>query len=158
MNTATYEVARNAAIILKTSVSLLTVSSNPGVSIKTTRRPSKLKTLPGCTLSVQDWSPWLTARLDPLMRLMNCTGDRGQKSGRHLMTAKPQKRRLTVDLPVPVAPITLSSQEDRQIVAKRWKAGSVEGARYQHSERPTRWPLAGDSPPAQGPNLGPQLS
>ena len=68
----THEVARKAAIILRTSVSLRVVSSNPGVSIKTTRRPSRLKAPAGWTVFVQDRNPLPTPRLDPLMRLMNC--------------------------------------------------------------------------------------
>ena len=43
----TYETSRKAAIILRTSVSLSEVSSNPGVSIKTTRRPSRSKASAG---------------------------------------------------------------------------------------------------------------
>ena len=68
----THEVARKAAIILRTSVSLRVVSSNPGVSIKTTRRPSRLKAAAGWTVFVQDRNPLPTPRLDPLTRLMNC--------------------------------------------------------------------------------------
>ena len=37
----TYVVAKKLAIILKISVSLLVVSSNPGVSMSTTRLPSR---------------------------------------------------------------------------------------------------------------------
>ena len=113
----TYEVARKAAIILRTSVSLLVVSSNPGVSIKTTRRPSKLKAPATWTVFVQDRSPLLTPRLDPLTRLINCV-DRGQAAERRpISTVIKQPRRhkrgkqLTVDFPVPVAPIILSDEE-----------------------------------------------
>lgn len=67
-----YEVSRNAAIILRMSTSLCIVSSNPGVSIKTTRRPSRLKGFPGCTTLVEDSSPIPTRMLDPLTRLINC--------------------------------------------------------------------------------------
>ena len=67
-----YEAVRKVAIILRTSTSLRSVSSNPGVSIKTTWRPSTPKGSPGCTPLVQDSRPSLVARLDPLMRLTNC--------------------------------------------------------------------------------------
>ena len=63
---------RKAAIMLRTSTSLNLVSSNPGVSIKTTRRPSRSKGFPNCTSFVQDSRLPLVARSDPLVRLMNC--------------------------------------------------------------------------------------
>jgi len=66
----TYEVARKAAIVLRTSVSLCTVLSNPGVSIRLTRRPSRSKGA-NCTVFVQDRSPLQTLELDPLTRLTN---------------------------------------------------------------------------------------
>ena len=67
----TYEVARKAAIILRIYVPLIVVSSNPGVSIKTTRQPSKLKSPVGCAVFVQHRSPPPTPRLDLLARLTN---------------------------------------------------------------------------------------
>lgn len=81
----THEVARKAAIILRTSVSLRVVSSNPGVSIKTTRRPSRSKAPATCTVFVQDRRPLLTPRLDPLTRLMNCA-NRSQAKHRYIKT------------------------------------------------------------------------
>jgi len=77
----TYEVSRKAVIILRMSVSLRVVSSNPGVSIKTTRRPSILKAIAGCTLLVQDSNPSPMPRLAPLMRLINCE-NHGQARGK----------------------------------------------------------------------------
>ena len=70
--TFAYKVPRKAATMLRTSTSLRMVSSNPGVSIKTTRRPSRSKAFPGCTSLVQDSRSSLVARPDPLIRLMNC--------------------------------------------------------------------------------------
>ena len=52
-------------------VSLCAVSSNPGVSIKATRRSSKSKGSTTCTVFVQDCSQLLTPWLDPVTRLMN---------------------------------------------------------------------------------------
>ena len=69
----TYDVARKAATILRTAVSLRSVSSNPGVSIKTTGYLPSLKASETCTMTVQDLSPSLTANLDPLKRFMNCS-------------------------------------------------------------------------------------
>ena len=114
----TYEVARKAAIIFRTSVSLRTVSSNPGVSISTTRRWSRLKEPAICTAPVQDRSPFPTPRSDPLMRLMNCV-IHGQAYDEHPANRgdDDEGKRPTVDFPVPVAPITLSDKGDSHIIA-----------------------------------------
>ena len=53
-------------------MSLRVVSSNPGVSIRMTRRPSRWKAPASWTEFVQDRSPRPTLRSDPLTRLMNC--------------------------------------------------------------------------------------
>ena len=74
----THDAARKAVIIRSMSVSLRVVSPNPGVSIKATRRPSRLKVSTVCTVFVQDRSPLLTPRLDPLTRLMNCVSRRDE--------------------------------------------------------------------------------
>jgi len=79
---STHVVARKLAIVWRTSVSLRVVSSNPGVSIKTTRRPSRSKDPAICTALVQDRNPLPTTRSDPLMRLMNC-GSRPGQGGIH---------------------------------------------------------------------------
>lgn len=68
----TYEAPRKATIVRSVTVSFCVVSLNPGVSIKTTRRPSSSKAPAICTVFVQESSPSLTPRLDPLTRLMNC--------------------------------------------------------------------------------------
>ena len=57
-------------IDLRTSVSLRVVSSNPGVSIKVTVRPSR-ENVEVSTSMVQLSSESLTARFDPLARLIN---------------------------------------------------------------------------------------
>jgi len=55
---------------LRMSVSLRVVSSNPGVSIKVTVRPSR-KNADVSTSMVQLSSESLTAKFDPLARLIN---------------------------------------------------------------------------------------
>jgi hypothetical protein len=54
------------------SVSLLVVSSNPGVSMRMIERPSISKGTAICTMFVQDLRPLPTRRFEPLTRLMNC--------------------------------------------------------------------------------------
>jgi len=49
-----YVVTKKAAIIFKTSVSLLEVSSNPGVSIRTTSLPSRVNRFARWTSVVHD--------------------------------------------------------------------------------------------------------
>jgi len=67
----TYVVARKSAIILSTSVSLFVVSSNPGVSMSTTRLPSSVNSFASWTSSVHDSRLSPTCRFEPLARLMN---------------------------------------------------------------------------------------
>lgn len=83
------------------SVSLLFVSSKPGVSKRVTRRPSMLNGWETWTWSVHDSRPSPTRRLDPLAKLMNYTYT---QFGRHRYEADVV---LTDDFPTPVGPITL---------------------------------------------------
>ena len=66
-----YVVARNVAISVKISVSLLVVSSKPGVSIRITCRPSMVNSSASCTSVVHDFKPFPTRRLELLAMLMN---------------------------------------------------------------------------------------
>lgn len=66
-----YAVAKKSAIILKTSVSLLVVSSNPGVSMSTTRLPSSVNSFASWTSSVHDVRFTPTCKFEWLARLMN---------------------------------------------------------------------------------------
>ena len=68
---STYVLERYAAIMVKISVSLRVVSSNPGVSIRITTRPSTKKGREICTSLVQLSRPRPTGRLDPLAVLIN---------------------------------------------------------------------------------------
>ena len=54
MSMRTHAVAKKAAIIFKTSVSLIEVSSNPGVSIRSTLRPSRVNMFESWTSAVHD--------------------------------------------------------------------------------------------------------
>ena len=73
---ATYEFARKVAMRLRISVSLMSVSSNPGVSIKVMVRPERPNGCEVCTSVVQDLKLSPTWRCDPLTRLMNYTSVR----------------------------------------------------------------------------------
>ena len=66
-----YVVAKKAVIISKISVSLFEVLSNPGVSMRTTVRPSRVNSFESWTLSVHDSKPTPTCRFEPLARLIN---------------------------------------------------------------------------------------
>lgn len=82
------------------SESLFVVSSNPGVSMRVTDRPSSSKAWAIWTTLVQDWRPLPILRFDPLARLMNYQE----------LTSAPFRcfqTVLTVVLPLPVAPMTL---------------------------------------------------
>ena len=98
----TYVVARKSAIIRRMSASLLVVSSNPGVSINATIRPSSSNGCATLIISVQDSSPAPTRRSDPLARLINYAVISSDVE--HVLL-QPTLR--TVVFPVPVAPITL---------------------------------------------------
>jgi len=67
----TYVVAKKSAINLNTSVSLFVVSSNPGVSISTTRLPSSVNSFASWTSSVHDSRLSPTCSFELLARLMN---------------------------------------------------------------------------------------
>ena len=67
----THVVARKAAIILKISVSLFEVSSNPGVSMRMIFRPSRVNSSASWTSYVHDSNSFPTRRLEPLVRLIN---------------------------------------------------------------------------------------
>ena len=66
-----YVVAKKAAISFKMSVSLFVVSSNPGVSMRMTFRPSRVNTSASWTSAVHDSKSVPTRRLEPLARLIN---------------------------------------------------------------------------------------
>ena len=101
MMTCTYAVAKKAAITLKISVSLFVVSSNPGVSMRVMLLPSRVNLSVCWTSTVQDLKPIPTPRLESLARLMNWR----QSDETLLIIAK--YAALTVDFPLPVAPMTL---------------------------------------------------
>ena len=95
-----YDVAKNAAINFKISVSLFVVSSNPGVSMRMTLRPSRLNRSASVTSAVHDSSSFPTRRPEPLARLMNW-----RQPGEFLITTRHML--LTDVFPLPVAPMTL---------------------------------------------------
>ena len=66
-----YVVAKKAAIIFKTSVSLLEVSSNPGVSMRITFLPSRVNSSASWTSAVHDSKLIPTRRFERLARLIN---------------------------------------------------------------------------------------
>ena len=66
-----YVAARKNAIILKISVSLFEVSSNPGVSMRVTALPSRMSLLASWTSAVHDSKPIPIRKFEPLARLMN---------------------------------------------------------------------------------------
>ena len=67
----TYVVSKKTAIFFKVSASLFEVSSNPGVSTRTTRLPSRVNLSASSTSVVHDFKFLPTRRLEPLARLMN---------------------------------------------------------------------------------------
>ena len=71
MSKCAHVVAKKAAIIFKTSVSLLEVSSNPGVSMRTTPLPSRVNRSARWTSVVHDSRFIPTRRLERLARLTN---------------------------------------------------------------------------------------
>lgn len=72
----TYVTRRKSEINITISASLLTVSSNPGVSMNVTIRLSSMNGEPIWTSDVQDCRPSLTGSLESLARLMNCKVER----------------------------------------------------------------------------------
>ena len=98
---STHVVAKKSAIIFNTSVSLLVVSSNPGVSMSTTRLPSSMNSSASLTSSVHDLRSIPTGRFEQLARLMNWIAlirrsDAPKSCVNH-----------TDVFPLPVAPMTL---------------------------------------------------
>lgn len=84
-------------------VSLRVVSSNPGVSIRVTTRPLITNGREVCTSLVQLSRPRPTGRSDPLALLINYA-----YSPKIINAAVQGKRTVrTIDLPLPVAPMTL---------------------------------------------------
>jgi hypothetical protein len=71
MALVTHMVSKNAAINFKNWVSLLLVSSNPGISIRMTCRPSSVNLSTSCTPAVHDSKSLVTRRSEPLAVLMN---------------------------------------------------------------------------------------
>ena len=91
-------------MISKTSLSPIAVWSNPGVSNSVTDRPSRSNGIPAWTARVHESKELDTRRFDPLTRLINWkTMDPASKKRRH----QNKHLRLTVDLPLPVGPMTL---------------------------------------------------
>ena len=66
-----YAVAKKAAIIFKTSVSLLVVSSNPGVSIRITFLPLRVNIFASWTSPVHDSRFVPIRKFEPLAMLTN---------------------------------------------------------------------------------------
>jgi hypothetical protein len=66
-----YDVARKVAMFLKMSVSLFVVSSNPGVSMSTTRLPSSVNSFASWTSGVHDSKAAPTCKFDLLARFIN---------------------------------------------------------------------------------------
>ena len=71
ISVCTHVVAKKAAIVFKTSVSLFDVSSNPGVSIRVTALPSRVNSFASSTSVVHRSEPIPVRRFEPLARLIN---------------------------------------------------------------------------------------
>ena len=99
--TCTHVVEKNAAIIFKISVSLFEVSSNPGVSTRMIVLSSRVNSSATLTSAVHDSKHIPTRRLEPLARLINWW-----EPGKFLVIVT-NRRPLTDDFPLPVAPMTL---------------------------------------------------
>ena len=97
----TYVEAKKVAIIVRISVSVFDVSSNPGVSMRITLLPSRVNSSASVTSAVHDANPIPIRRFEPLARLINWR-QLGESpvviSGYTLLTEV---------FPLPVAPITL---------------------------------------------------
>lgn len=91
------------------SVSRRVVSSNPGVSIRITLWSSRENGLDSNTSDVQLFNPPLTDRVDPLTRLMNCNNPVLSKQMGRRIESRASMEVHTVDLPLPVVPITLDA-------------------------------------------------
>ena len=66
-------VAKKVAMFFRICVSLFVVSSNPGVSISTTRLPSSVNSFASWTSDVHDSKSIPTRKFEWLTRLMNCS-------------------------------------------------------------------------------------
>ena len=98
----TYVVARKVAIMFKTSVSLIEVSSNPGVSMRDMILPSRANLSANWTSAVHESkSPPICRRSEPVARLMNW-----RQPGEFLVIIS-GRILLTDVFPLPVAPMTL---------------------------------------------------
>lgn len=97
----TYAAEKNAAIFFKIAVSDSNVSSKPGVSTNVTILPDSSKVFEIWMADVQDFSPRLTAKFEPLSRLMNYATMNGKDCRSNGVNSP------TVDFPDPVAPMTL---------------------------------------------------
>ena len=100
----TYVSAKYVAISLKISASLVEMSSNPGVSIRITALSSTVNSTVGCTSVVHNSKSFPTCRFEPLARLINWS-QLGE-----LLVIITGHTLLTVDFPLPVAPMTLMQQ------------------------------------------------
>ena len=94
-------VAKKAVMSFKISVSLIEASSNPGVSIRITTRSSTVNSTVGCTSAVHESKSFPTCRFEPLARLINWS-QLGE-----LLVIITGHTPLTVDFPLPIAPMTL---------------------------------------------------
>ena len=83
--THTYMAAKKAAIIFKISVSLFALSSNPGVSIRVTVLPSRVKLSTNPTRAVHNSGPIPIRRFETLARLINWTDSRRVSGHYHRM-------------------------------------------------------------------------
>ena len=97
----THEVVKKAAMSFKISVSLCIVSSNPGVSMRITLRPSRLNTFASWTSAVHDSNSIPTIRFESLAMLMSW-----REPGQFLVITTKHPV-LTDVFPLPVAPMTL---------------------------------------------------
>lgn len=105
----TYVLSRKAVIILRISKSPIVVSLNPGVSINTTRRPSRTNGLESWISDVQEWRLVPTLRSsDPLARFANCQKD-GRRGLRGSKAWNVRDSFRTEDFPLPVIPISLEA-------------------------------------------------
>ena len=71
MQTSTYLASKKALTFSKISVSVVEVSSNPGVSMRVIVLPSRMNSSESWTWSVHDSKPVPTRRFEPLARLIN---------------------------------------------------------------------------------------
>ena len=99
-----YWSARNVTTVSRISASLLSESSNPGVSMKRTVRPSSWKSGATPTFCVPEVMSSETSKFDPLTRFINWETVWDQLQTHSVQIVLP-----TVDFPLPVVPITLNN-------------------------------------------------